>query len=198
MSTGLSLPDSTLREFGEALYVYEKATKKDTVEILNRAALQIAYRAAQFTPVAEAGEIRAQLFRDPHLVAALTSLSLKKRGVGVIAGPLFEKEMQRFVTRRVGSKRYLRSGWAPAIIALGGTFRGSKLSRGIDGYANRATPVLLLAEIAATLDEANEEKAEGAERVGEKALIEAVEFVTEDMTNYANDKLAETARRHSG
>lgn len=196
--SGLSIPTSALNSFADALYQYERATKKDCVEILNRAALNIAYRAAQFTPVAEAADVRSQLFRDSHLVAALTSLSLKKRGIGRLPSPEFEREMKKFVTRRVGSRRYLRSGWAPAIVALGGSFKGSRLVKGIDGYGDRATAVSLLAEIAAIIDEPTDGKVEGAETIGEKALNEAVEFVTEDLLSYAQERLARTAQDHSG
>lgn len=198
MSNGFSIPSESLNGFAEALYQYEAATGKDSADILNRAALNVAYRAAQFTPVATAAEIKSGLSGNEKMLAALTSISLRKRGIGVVSAPGFQKEMQNYLTRRVGSRRYLRSGWAPAIIALGGSFRGSKLSRGVDGYADKATPLQLLAEIGVIIDEAHAGKVEGAEKIGEKALVEAIDFVAEDMIEYSQDRLAKTAAAHSG
>src|SRR5581483_3943455 len=97
-----------------ALRAYKAATGKDCAEILNRAGLNVAYRAAQNTPVASAATIRSQLDRG-HLKYALTALALKKRGIGALKSPKFAEEVARFVARRVSSARYLRAAWAQAI-----------------------------------------------------------------------------------
>jgi hypothetical protein len=46
-------------QFTQALRAYKIATQKDEAEILNRAAKNVAYRAAQKTPVASASKIRS-------------------------------------------------------------------------------------------------------------------------------------------
>lgn len=184
-------------DFEEAMRLWAQATQKDSVEILNRAARNVAYRAAQFTPVASAAEIKGELLKDPKMVYALTALSLKKQGIGMLPKGEMEKAVQAFIARRVGSRRYLRAGWAQAIIDLGGTFRGSKLQRGSESFANPATIVDLLAEIAWIVQEANEHKAEGAEEKVMPALQEALDFVAKDMIDYAQDRLAKTAAEYS-
>lgn len=190
---GLSLNTD---EFESALDAYEQATGKDSVEILNRAGLNVAYRAAQFTPVADAADIRSGLLSDPHLVYALTALSLKKRGIGKLPAPEFQAAVAAFIAQRVASRRYLRSGWFDAIRDLGGTVRGDEF-KGSHGFANKATVINLLTEIAWILDEANGVKAESAEDIGAKALQEALDFVAADMLEYAQEKLAKTAAQYS-
>ncbi len=186
-----------LDQFQDAINSYQEATQKDMVDVLNRAGRNVAYRAAQFTDVASAAKIRAELYRDPHLVYALTSLSLRKQGIGTLPKGAFQQEVEKFISRRQSSTRYLRSGWAQAIIDLGGTFRGSRLTRGTHGYGSKATLIELLAEIAWIIDEPNDHKADSAEEVGMKALQKALDFVTQDMQQYAEEKMAKTAKDHS-
>lgn len=190
---GFELPSSSLRNFEEALDLYMTTTKKDMSEVLNKQALNVAYRAAQFTSFAERGAILRALKVDPHLAYALTSLSLKKRGIGKLPKGQFQAEVDAFIQRRISSSRYLRTGWAPAIIALGGTFKGIKTERGADGYADKSTPAKLLAIIANVIKEPNEAQAYRAENALFPALEEAVNFVAEDMVKHAQEKLAKTA-----
>src|SRR5215467_1827253 len=104
--------------FTKALVEYKKETGKDMVDVLNRAGKNVAFRAAQFTPAATVGKIRADLNREEHLKYALTSIALRKKGIGILPSPRFRKEVERFVARRVASRAFLRSGWAPAIEEL--------------------------------------------------------------------------------
>ncbi len=184
------------REFTRALGLYAEATQKDEAEILNRAARNLAYRAAQNTPVAQAAEIKSGLFRDEHLRFALTSIALKKRGIGALKSPEFQKEVDRFVARRIASRRYLRAAWAPAIIALGGSFRGTKF-KGIVGEAKKATARKLVAEILTLINQPDQSHAKGAEEIVAKALQKALDFVAQDMIQYADRKLSQTARKYS-
>lgn len=176
-----------LPEFRTALLEYQNATGKDGVTILNRAGRNVAFRAASFTPKALASRIRADLNKDPHLVYALTSLALKKRGVGILKKPQFRAEVRKFINRRIASAGFLRAGWAPAIEALGGSFRGKKM--GDHGWASKASITHLITEIANTVP--------GIDKMGVRALNEAIDFVADDMLSYAHDLLAKRAKEHS-
>lgn len=184
------------REFQSALQQYSEATKKDESEILNRAGKNVAYRASQFTPVAEAATIKSGLFADDHLRFALTAMKIKERGMGVLKSPQFAQEVEKFVRSRVASRRYLKAGWAVAIEKFGGTYRGSKF-RGATGEAIKATADSLITELAAILDEPTEAKAQSAESKMLPALQEALDFVARDMIDYAQRKLAKTAAKYS-
>jgi hypothetical protein len=187
------------REFEQALRDYEKATQKDMADILNRAARNVAYRAAQNTPVANKAEIKSYLFRDEKLRYALTSIALRKKGVGVLKSPQFKKAVERFVAHRLGSSRYLRAMWKPAIEKFGGTFRGAAPKGGNEGYGIKAVDNIaeIFAEIGAIISQPDEKHAAGAEDIGLKALQDAVDFVAEDLLEYAEKKMRETAKKHS-
>ena len=176
------------RELSKALRQYEAATKKEIPEILNRAARNIAYRAASYTPVAKPSRIRRDLERDPHLAFALTSIQLKKRGIGILEKPDFALAVKRFISHREAGSGFIRSGWAESIIALGGSFRGKRIGRG-HGWAKKANLMRYIAEIANTVP--------GVDKIGKKALQEAVDFVSADMINYAQKKLQKAANKHS-
>lgn len=188
---------TNVNQFVFALRAYKAATRKDEADILNRAARNVAYRASQFTPRGNAARIRAGLMRDPHLRYALTAMALKRRGVGALKSPGFAKEVARFVSRRASSAGYLRAAYAEAIQQLGGTFRGAKF-KGASGFANKASIGRLLAQIVAIVSQPTERQVRGAEEIGLKALNQAVKFVAEDMLAYSQQKLAQTARAHSG
>lgn len=175
-----------------AFLAYEKATDKDLPEILNRAGKNIAYRAAQFTDFATALDIHNDLFRDENLIYALTSIRLKKQNRGILPAPEFEKEVQKTLAARIGSSRYLRAAWAEAVEKFGGQFRGKRL-HGASATVLKATVASLLTELTALLNEPDA-KAQSAEDKMFPALQEAVDFVAEDMMNFATEKLQQSAK----
>lgn len=162
-------------------------------DILNKAALNVAFRASSYTPKGDSNKIRASLMRDPHLRYALTALQLKKRGVGALKAPEFAKAVERFVSRRASSANYLRAAWAQAVQNLGGTFRGAKFAGANEGFANKATVTRLIAEIVAVLNQPTAAKAASAEDVLQRAVQSALDFVADDMLEYAQRKLAQAA-----
>ena len=176
------------RLFNQALREYSKETGKDMVDVLNRAGKNIAFRAAQFTPAATIGKIKADLNRDPHLKYALTSLHLKKKGIGILPAPQFAKAVEQFVARRVASRAFLRSGWANAVEYLGGSWRGRRVGKG-HGWATKANVYRYITEIANTVP--------GIEKVGTSALTKAIDFVSADMIDYAESLMVKRAREHS-
>lgn len=183
---------SNINQFVFALRAKKAACRHTMPEIMNKALLNVAFRASSFTPRGNAAKIRSGLMADPHLRYALTAIALKKRGVGILKKPLFAKEVARFVSRRASSAGYLRAAYAKAIEQLGGTFRGSKF-RGADSFANKASIGRLLAEMVTILEQPDSSHAAGAERIGKQAIEEALAFVAEDMLQYAQRKLAEAA-----
>lgn len=187
----LSLDTSLLER---AFVEYENATGKEIPDILNRAGRNIAFRAAEFTAVASKGEIKTDLYRDPHLRYALTSLRLKKKGIGKLPAPEFSKAVEKLVAGRVGSARYMRAAWAEIVAKFGGTFKGSKF-KGASSEVFKATSVSLLTEIIANLSEPTEAKAQSAEAKLFPALEKAVDFVAHDMIDFATEKLQKAAKQ---
>lgn len=193
----MSEGDIDLSGFASAVNSYADATGKDMVAVVNRAGRNVAYRAAQFTGTTSAAKIRAELRGNPRMTAALTRLSLNRRGVGKLSKQDFAAEVEKFIERRASSSRYLRFGWAQAIVDMGGNYRGAKLARGSHGFGEKATVVDLLAQIAWILDEPTDDKANTAENEAFPALQEALDFVTADMLKYAAERMAKTAADHS-
>lgn len=183
-------------QFILALRAYRAATKKDSVEVLNRAARNVAYRSSQFTPKGNASKIRRDIMRDPNLRYALTSIALRKKGVGRLPSPQFQKAVDALVSRRASSANYLRAGWAKAIQDLGGSFRGVKF-RGAGGFGNKAIINKLIANIVNTTSHKTQASVVGAELIGGKALQQAIAFVAEDMIAYAKQLMAPTAKKFS-
>lgn len=183
-------------QFILALRAYRAATKKDSVEVLNRAARNVAFRSSQFTPKGNASKIRRDIMRDPNLRYALTSIALRKKGVGRLPSPQFQKAVDALVSRRASSANYLRAGWAKAIQDLGGSFRGVKF-RGAGGFGNKAIVNKLIANIVNTTSHKTRASVVGAELIGGKALQQAIAFVAEDMISYAKQLMAPTAKKFS-
>lgn len=194
MAAGPNKVDTS--QFIFALRAYKVATKKDCVEVLNRAARNVAFRASSFTPKGAANKIRRDLMRDPRLRYALTSIALKKRGIGRLPAPEFQKAVDRLVSRRASSANYLRAGWAKAIQDLGGTFRGVKF-RGASGFGNKAQVNKLLAEIVNTTVHQAAASVRGAELIGSEALQQAISFVSADMIQYSRELMGPTAKKFS-
>lgn len=183
-------------QFRLALRAYKAATQKDSVAVLNRAAKNVAFRAASFTPKGNAAKIRRDLMSDPHLRYALTSILLKKKGRGRLPSPQFQKEVDKLLAKRARSANYLRAGWARSIQDLGGSFRGVKF-RGASGFGNKATVNRLLAEIVNTTVHGDIASVQGAELIGGEALQKAVAFVAADMIQFAKDLMSKTAKQYS-
>jgi len=179
-------------DFERALLAYVDATGKEMPEVLNRAGRNIAYRAAQFTTPAQPAQIRADIKKHEGLLEALTSARLKKKGITRVAN--FAEEMKKTLAIRVGSARYLRAAWAEAIAKFGGTFRGKKM-HGASAIVRKATVESLLTEITALVNEPTGAKADSAEAKMMPALQEAVNFVGNDMLEYAAKKIQDNAKK---
>lgn len=184
---------ANVNKFLFALRAKKAACQHAMPEILNKAALNIAFRASSFTPKGNAAKIRAGLMSDPHLRYALTAIALKKKGIGILKKPQFAQAVASFVSRRASSANYLRAAYANAIQQLGGNFRGSIFKGAREGFANKAEVGKLLAQIIAILEQPDEKHARSAETIGIDALQKAIDFVADDMLAYAKQKLAAAA-----
>jgi len=216
MSAKLEIDTSQMTR---ALREYQDATKKDFAEVVNRAAVNVALRAAQFTKKADRGSIQAlenqpwwprfiaKYFRDKGSTFNKT-VSGRKFGIDekvkvrrFVKGSSYSKAEARQLSRRIIGSRiraitFIRSGWIPAIRLLA-PFAKVRLrvadakQRGKD--KGGATPAK--AGINPTSFIMN--NAQGAGTVGDDALQKAVSFVASDMIAYARKKMSETARKHS-
>jgi hypothetical protein len=180
--------DFETKNLQKAFRLYAKATQTDEADILNRAGRNIAFRAAGATPRSRSAKIKSELYGDGHLAWALTSIQLKKRGVGILKKPGFRKEVSRFVTQRASSAGYMRAGWSASIAAFGGKYKGKK-NRKANGDAKLATARHLVATLS--------NNATDIDKVGQDALRQAVAYVAADMRSYAEKKLAKRAREMS-
>ncbi len=161
--------------------------KKTIPVILNKAALNIGYKASQFTPKTTAAKIKRDLKRDPHLVYALTVNRMKKKGENKpLKSPQFAEKVQKFINQRASSAAFIRLGWSEGILALGGTYRGKRpLPQYRHGGAKKATILRFVAEISNT--------SRGIDKVGKKALQDAVDYVAKDMIEHDAPKLLAAA-----
>jgi hypothetical protein len=190
--------DTDVAKWEQAIDSYEAATGKDHAEVLNHAERNIGFRSAQFTPAATRARIKADLKRDGHMIYALTSKALKARGIVALKTPEFAKAVEKFLAKRVSSARYLRSAFAQGVIDLGGHWRGRRFTRGASGFGNEASPHNLVAELVAITNQPDESHAASAEQIGLDAINKAIEFVADDMQEFADRIMGQTAREHSG
>lgn len=199
-----------LGRFAAALKNVQMATRKTEVQIVNRAARNIAFRAASFTPKAEASAINREL-SSSDLLRKLAIISLRKKlgtgkgawGSRAEARKKLSDEMKRIKARRKAGAGALRAGWIPAIQRLGGTYRGAKLKSGGSAAAGTAIPATAQDLIATIINEVSVKNHAGrvftADQIplAVRALERAVAFVTEDMEGYAIQKINETLQQQS-
>lgn len=194
------------RQWKRAIRFYQEESKKGEAETLNHAGSNLAYRAAQFTPVTSNASIRASLTGDQHLLAALTSIHLRHSGVGILKSPAFKEAMAALVKSRQGAKKYLRASWAPIVRAFNKKFRGGVNAKtesayakqtGIESSARPASPSHLVALMKWVNKQPNSHKAEGAEKIAEKALSQAFTFVIRDLLAYRPKQHGKIARKYS-
>lgn len=196
----MSLTCKNLKQFSVSLRAVKLATRKDGVEIVNRALRDVAYRAAQFSPKTTAAAIDAEL-RSDNLLPRIASAQLKREKGKFTAQERTERMRQIRKKRRSGAGA-LRASWAMAIMGLGGTFRGAKVDgrSASQGFGKKATISHLVARIRSAVVTTNwlgrpRDASQIAPLV--RALSLAVEFVTRDREAYAQRKIEATLRKHS-
>ena len=123
-----------LTKFRAAIAGAAATSKRTSADVVNNALKDVAYMSASFTPKTTAAKVRAGLPREMLMRMAAKHLS-EKRGK-------FTKEELRATAAKIAKRRRsgiggVRAGWIPAILALGGTYRGAKKKPG--GSAAKGT-----------------------------------------------------------
>jgi len=188
-----------LSEFNRALKFVEKATGKDSLTLLNRAALHAIIGgkgvkgAMQRTPKADRAKINAV---NDKVLAGAVAKRLKAKGIKVATADEFRARVKKERRRRIRSTGYTAfAGWSNAAKAFGGKgvrgvqggFRTKAVAR--HGWGRKAKPVSLTAIIANT--------APAAEKIGEQALQDAINDVARDLVEYGTRKIQQTLAKAS-
>lgn len=181
-----------LTKFRAALANVALASKKPEAEIVNKALKDVAFRSAQFTPKTTSAKVRSSLPKEILFRIAAKHLSEKKGK--------YTKEELRTTAARIAKRRRsgiggVRAGWIPAIMALGGTYRGAKAKPGgsaAKGTAKKAglfRMAGLIRNSVVTTQFAKRTNT-GAGNIGfaVNALRKAIVFVTNDRQAYAERK----------
>lgn len=181
--------DIDLTEFESALRSYQDATGKEIPEIVNRAARNIAFKAASKTKLAPLGKInRFNPDKRPEKKPQrmLYALTAKDRPAGGTDGGRAAKAFNR----RKASRGYIKAGWFAVLRKMGvrTRVRPSDDLR-YDAEWIKATFLRHVAIIGNAAD--------GADQVGLPALRWAVSVVAKDMEQYAAKKLGKIADDHS-
>lgn len=190
--------DVDIRHFEQTLRRQLELTKRDESEEVLKRARNIAYKAAQDTPIEDSRQIRSDLIGNPKLLAKLTAIHIRKtRGPNAKLAPgEFRNEMLKFARARAASARYLRVGWRKSIEDLGGTFRGSKAApppearNSPHGYGKRPTLKDLIALIVWQVDERTEKDVQATEAIAMKAIQSAIVREDKDLAEHIAKKIS--------
>ena len=188
------------REFQRALLKYIPTTKRDLPEIVNKRAINVAFKAIRFTPKAKPAKIRRQLGKQTKGKAPLAALILNKLqgrfGRRGYYGAKMKSEIDEFIAGKIRGVGFLKSGWLAAAQQLArmagmrvGKSRGAKLyGKGEHGRAKHAKPGWTpTAEII--------NKAAGIADVGKPALQKALNAEAREILRHVERKLKGTARK---
>ena len=181
-----------LTKFRAALANVALASKKPEAEIINKALKDVAFRSAQFTPKTTPAKVGSSLPRKMLFRMAAKHLKEKQGN--------YTKEELRATAARIAKRRRsgiggVRAGWIPAILALGGTYRGAKEKPG--GSAKKGTAKkagafrmagLIRNSVITTQFSKRTNTGAGDIQFAVDALRKAVVFVTNDRQAYADRK----------
>lgn len=195
------LDKTSLRGLDRALRTYQKATKKDMPDVVNRAAMNVAFRAAQFTPQANKESIRKLIgVRNPY---ALTVWDLKRRGKRIPKRDKLEAAVNRFIAAKLRTVAFIRAGWIPAAKKLQKVVKGgrpkislSKIRR-LPGKGDAVIARETLNTFSEVINKSTSKSPTSASalfRYGQDGLNKAVSFVTKDMLDYATERLRKNAK----
>ena len=184
-----------LSKFRAALVAVKNQTKKPEADIVNRAMRDVAFRSASFTPKVSASTVNSALGgKNGRVLAGLAAVACnKKYGAKKWSSLQLKEMMATILKRRKSGLGALRAGWIPAIQALGGTYRGAKLTAGSasKGTAKKATInnlVGIIKNAVFTRNYKGEKKGAGSIGVSIDALGKAVRFVVNDRQSYLERK----------
>ena len=188
------------REFQRSLLKYIPTTKRDLPEIVNKRAINIAFKAIRYTPKAKPGKIRRAMKMRSSMNAPLAALILNKLqgqyGRKGYYGAEMRSEIEEFTKARIRGIGYLKSGWLAAAQHLAqmsgqrvGKSRVVKVyGKGDHGRAKYAkpgwTPTAQIINMAT-----------GIADVGKPALQKAINAEAREIMRHVERKLKGTARK---
>lgn len=212
-------------EFEASLRAVGQGVKRPFSEIVNKALKDVGFRAMQFSEFADPGKIEAELRRNQlalriaskklsgrrgkQKVDRFGNTKLTKGGRAQKFGRVTRVQIGRYaaklIRRRKAGSKAVRAGWIPAVRAFGGTIRAgnAQLRPGrstAKGYAKKATPAKLNGEIANALITRNYAgKKTNVEQIAmaQRALDQAVQYVTMDRNQHAQERVERELRKHS-
>lgn len=196
----------SLRGLNKALVQYQFATKKSFADVANRAAVNLAFRAAQFTHKAQikkdASYIQNTLgMRNAYAVARW--YNKVHRGKVLKTRREVERATNALINARVSARGFIAGGWAKAGRSLkkmagvkgGARVTGIKTRTGV-GRSTMARGVLrAFAELVNASLSKSPSSAAALAKYGGEGLNKSVRFVAADMLTYAREKLAQQARK---
>lgn len=196
----MSVQLTNLHELSAALNHVVVVTKKAEADIVTKAAKDVAFRSAQFTPKTSPAQIRQDLSKG-NLLGSLASTACNKRYGLKSWNRLQWEDMKRAIIRqRTRGVNAVRAGWIPAIQKLGGTFRGAKLRTMGTASMGKAMPATIsrlvswIENAVVTYSEGGKASGAGEIPVAVQAINRAVVSVTSDRLQYAEKKLKEANR----
>lgn len=190
MGIEFKISDRSIRNFQSALREYEKATKKEAEEVLNRATRNVLMRSIQFTRKTTKGSVRRD--SNPKRSKLLWKLAATKghrRGRGIGA------EVDRMYQQRLNSTGYIAAGFLTSLRTFQAGYRGrsnAQLKPGGDAARGKATKAK-----ASRLKTTFENFADGADTIAGPAVERAINYVAEDMQRYAARKFQQVANKYS-
>ena len=188
------------REFQRALLKYIPTTKRDLPEIVNKRAINVAFKAIRFTPKASAPKIRRQLKKQAKGKAPLAALIVNKLqgrfGRQGYYGAKMKSEVEEFIKGKVRGIGYLRSGWLASAQQMArlagmkvGRSRATKVyGKGEHGQAKHAKPGWTPSATIINL-------ATGIADVGKPALQKAINAEARELIRHVERKLKGSARK---
>jgi hypothetical protein len=193
----------------DVMRLYEKATKKDGVAIVNRTARNFAIRVISSTPKAEPGKIEGGLKALPERtfrgILFKRMYSQSRQGAMLMAifqGNLDQGSRQalamaaaKFIAQRRSTAGYIRRGWYKIARAFGGS-SAAAADRGKTGgkaVENSTAKKATANSVAAVF----ENMASGSESVASKAAQAALDATASDMRDYAYRVMQGTAKKFS-
>jgi hypothetical protein len=194
------------RELSDALNRYKQATRKDNLTVVNRAAMNVAFRSAQFTPKVEKSKIKDELGQitagGPTLAKMILLRNLHRAGKKIPRA--LDRAAERLIRARQATAGFIRAGWIPAAKKLQAFVQRGRIPplagrrRPGKGGAIPATSERdPWAEVINTSVSKSPTSGEALERYGGPALQRAVDFVANDMKTHAEGLMEKRARQYS-
>lgn len=190
-------------EFQRAMREYAKVSKADAATILNRFAVDVAFKAQGYT---KSASVKGRFLNNKYnpdpgdtydgsiYYAILSEAKKSKKGQGIrdYAIELYNRQRMK--------PGYHKAGWFNAIRDLGRDTRKKPIPGGSadKGYAKKATPYRLLANIYNYAKMYNPKTGHDQTNKNLQALQEAIDYVAAKRLKYARDRLAKTANKFSG